>query len=268
MHEHLPATNGALSLSFILLSGVLVLYVVATRVSNRRRLRSWSPWRTASFTAGLAVLALALAPPVAAFAHQDFRGHVVQHLLIGMLAPLGLVLGAPVTLLLRTLPVGAGRSVVAVLRSQPLRWLSHPLTGLLLAVGGMYLLYLSPLYHATMTHPLLHHLLNFHFFAAGFLFTAALVSPDPQPHRASFRTRTLVLFVAIAAHTSLSKMMYAYHLPRTDLHSLGELQAGAQLMYYGGDAVELLLIIALFSTWYVAASSSPPGSRFCPFTVG
>lgn len=243
----------------LLLSGVLVLYVVATRV-RRRRLRPWNPWRTASFAAGIGVLALALAPPVAAFAHADFRGHVAQHLLLGMLAPLGLVLGAPVTLLLRTLPVAAGRRMAAALRSRSLRWLSHPVTALLLSIGGMYLLYLTPLYRATLTSPLLHHLLNVHFLAAGFLFTAALVSPDPQPHRAAFRTRLAVLFIAIAAHTTLSKVMYAYHWPRTAMHSLDELQAGAQVMYYGGDVAELLLIIALFGTWYTSRRRQAPAS--------
>jgi putative membrane protein len=184
------------------------------------------------------------------YAHADFRGHMLMHLLIGMLAPLGLVLGAPVTLALKSLPLIAARTLTAILRSQVFYFLSHPITALLLNIGGMYLLYLTPLYNATLTSPALHYLVHIHFLAAGFLFTWSIAGPDPAPRRPNLQLRVVVLFVSIAAHAYLSKAMYAYLYPLNSPHPAEEIQAGAKLMYYGGDLSELLLAAALFSIWY------------------
>jgi putative membrane protein len=206
-----------------------------------------------SFVAGAGLLALAVSPPVAALAHHDLRGHMLQHLLLGMFAPLALVLAAPVTLLLRSLPVTGARRVSGVLRRRPVRFLSHPLTALTLDVGALYLLYLTPLFAATLASAPLHTLVHLHFFAAGSLFVWSIAGPDPAPHRSPFRTRLQVLLFAIAAHSTLAKILYAYGWPRGAGHDLQEIRAAAQWMYYGGDLAELLLAVALFAAWYRAA---------------
>jgi putative membrane protein len=249
MSGHLHGGPGALPplLAPLLIAAVLVaLYGVAVL---RQRPRRWSWWRTASWVAGSALLALAFGPPLAALAHQDLRAHMAQHLLLGMFAPLGLVLAAPGTLTLRALPVPAARRLVGLLGSHPLRWLSHPLSALALNVGGMYLLYLTPLYELSRQSGALHVALHAHFLAAGCLFTWAIAGVDPAPHRAAWPLRLAVLTGSIAAHATLAKLMYASGLPR-GVADLAELQAAAQLMYYGGDLAELLLAIALFSHWY------------------
>lgn len=124
---------------------VLAAYVLAA-IRQRRSGSAWSVGRTASFIIGCGLLAVAISPWVMAVAHADLRGHMVQHLLLGMFAPLGLVLGAPGTLLLRTLPVLAARQVVSFLDTLPVRILIHPVTALVLDIGGMYVLYLTSLY--------------------------------------------------------------------------------------------------------------------------
>jgi putative membrane protein len=60
----------------------------------------------------------------------------------------------------------------------------------------------------------------------------------------------VVLVVAGAAHASLAKLMYAHQWPVGADHPVADLQRGAELMYYGGDLVELLLAGALFWSWY------------------
>lgn len=234
----------------ILIAGLLAGYVRAAYV-QRRDDGHWSLWRVAAFAAGLGLLAVAVSPPLMRMAHHDLRFHMVQHLLIGMLAPLGLVLAAPVTLVLRTLSVPAARRVAGVLRSGPVRVLSHPVTALVLNVGGMYLLYLTPLYAATLTTPWLHVLVHVHFLAAGYLFTwAILAGPDPAPHPPGLPVRLAVLFVAMGAHATLGKLMYGHLWPRHTPHGPDEIRAAAQLMYYGGDLAEVLLAVALFALWY------------------
>ncbi|OLT28502.1 hypothetical protein BJF82_03180 [Kytococcus sp. CUA-901] len=179
-----------------------------------------------------------------------------QHLLIGMYAPLALVLGAPVTLLLRSLPHRYGRVLGRMLGSVPMGVLAHPVTALVLNVGGLYLLYLTPLYQATADHPALHHLVHLHFFLAGYLFAYSIAGPDPAPHRPSVPARLVVLGMAIAGHAVLAQLLYAGVLPHVPAPA-HDLKAGADLMYYAGDIAELLLALAMVSTW----RRSPGGAR-------
>jgi putative membrane protein len=222
----------------------------------RIRSRDWNMWRTASFAAGVGLLVAALLPPVAGFAHQDLRGHMAQHLALGMFGPLLLVLGAPMSLLLRCIRPIPARMLVRFLHSSAVSVLSHPVTTLFLNVGGMYLLYLTPLYARSLSDPVLHAWVHLHFIVAGYLFTWSIAGPDPGPHRPSPRVRLAVLFISIATHAILAKAMYAYGWPRGSGHSLSEIQAAAKLMYYGGDFAELLLLIALLLTFFPALARS------------
>ncbi len=203
-----------------------------------------SPGRTVAAVAGLACLALAVLPPVAN--HDDvFTWHVVEHLLLAMLGPALLALAAPVTFALRTLPARPRRALVRALHSRAARVLGWPPTALLLAVGGAYAYYLTPLYGFTERHPVAHALVHAHMFAAGYLLAWVVAGPDPAPRRPGTRTRLLVLVAAGAAHNVLAKLLYAHALPAW--------QPGAQLLYYGGDATELLLAVALMAQWYARA---------------
>ncbi|RDV11545.1 cytochrome c oxidase assembly protein [Pontibacter diazotrophicus] len=251
MEHHTGAGGGTLAVAipYLLIAAALAAYLFAV-ARQRNSLRPWSRWRTISFIVGVSLLAVAMSPSLVRYAHHDLRGHMIQHLLIGMLAPLGLVLAAPLTLMLRTLPVQSARVVTSVLRSWAFQWLSHPVTALLLNIGGMYLLYLTPLYALTLTNPYMHHLVHLHFLAAGYLFTWSIAGPDPAPGRPAMRTRLVVLFISIAAHAYLSKFMYAYSWPRNTPHDMEQIREAAQLMYYGGDFAELLLVIILFASWY------------------
>ncbi|MEV1008574.1 cytochrome c oxidase assembly protein [Streptomyces sp. NPDC049881] len=221
---------------------------LAQRARRRNPALGWSGRRTASFTTGVALLGAALLPPLAPFAHADFRGHMLQHLLIGMYAPLALVLGAPVTLLLRTLPAPRARRLTAALHSRPARGLAHPATAWLLSTGALVPLYFTPLYDTLASRPPGHWLLHLHFLAAGCLFAYVIAGPDPAPARPGVRTRLVWLGCAIALHAVVSQLMYGGYW--THIHApIPEVRGGAELMYYGGDIAELLLAAALVATW-------------------
>ena len=251
-------------LLLLALAAGVALYVAAAR-RLRAAGRGWPGWRIAACATGAALLGVAGSAGVASWAHHDFRGHMVQHLTIGMFAPLALVLSAPVTLLLGALPPAGARRLAGWLRSGAFRRISHPASALALDAGVLYVLYLTPLYAAALQSPALHATMHAHFLLAGCLFAWAIAGRDPAPHRSPFRTRLLVLFAAVAAHATLAKAMYAYGYPRGTHHSLEEIQAAAQLMYYGGDAAELLLAVALFSgsrgAW---STASRPAGRERP----
>ncbi|MEV4380167.1 cytochrome c oxidase assembly protein, partial [Streptosporangium sp. NPDC049644] len=223
-HTHLPARNTR----------------TATRHMSRR----------ASSTA-----AAALSGPSHAFAELDFRGHMLQHLLIGMYAPLALVLGAPITVLLLALPAAHARRLIRLLRGRPARALTRPWVALSLSTGSLGVLYFTPLYQATTTRPALHTLLHLHFLAAGCLFAWVIAGPDPTPGRPGVPARLVVLGVAIAAHAVTSQLLYAGFLIGVQA-PITQIRGGAELMYYGGDVAELLLAVALVTTW-----RPPPATR-------
>lgn len=234
--------------------GVFACAYLGAAARRRAEPRGWSRWRTASFVAGLALLGVALTGPVADLA-ADLRGHMIQHLLIGMLAPLLLVLGAPVTLLLRSLPPARARRVTAVLRGRACHLLANPWTALTLSVGGMVVLYCTPLYQVTATDMTLHHLVHAHFLLSGYLFAWVIAGPDPAPRRPSVPSRLVVMGVAIAVHATLSQLMYA-GLTAVPVPA-DQLRGAAEIMYYGGDIIELLLVLALVTTWRPAPRRRP-----------
>jgi putative membrane protein len=227
------------------------VYLAGMLAFRTRRGRAWSAWRATSWLGGTALVAVALTPVVAEVATEP-QGHMVQHLLLGMLGPLGLVMGAPVSLLLGAAPPAVGRAVGRVLRSRTFHVVGHPLFAASVHVGGLFALYLTPLYAAATQHTLVHHLVHLHFLAAGYLFAWSIAGPDPAPRRPGIAMRTVVLVVAAGAHSYLGKLLYAGagELPRGAGHGVADVEVAAQWMYYGGDVAELLLAAALFSTWY------------------
>jgi putative membrane protein len=241
---------------------VLVLLIALGYEWQSLRVAGWSAWRGAAFQTGAAVLIVGLVLPV-----HDFAGHALQHLLVAMVAPLALVLGAPVTLLLRTLPVRTARRLTRLLRSRPARAVSHPVAALLLTTGGLAALYLTPLYARMLTEPALHQTVTIHFVLSGCLFAWVVAGADPAPHRPSVLARLVLLGVAIAAHATLSQLLYAgayVHVPAT----VADRQAGATLMYYGGDVAELLLAFAVVqsraTTRKVSSFGSAASGRVMP----
>ncbi|MFF9815010.1 cytochrome c oxidase assembly protein [Streptomyces sp. NPDC014006] len=236
-------------LTVLVLLAAAAGYLLAVRRARRRNpAQGWSRTRTLSFLTGTALLAVALLPPLAPAVHTDFRGHMTQHLLIGMYAPTALVLAAPVTLLLRTLPPALARQVTALLHSPPARLLAHPAVALTLSTGSLGLLYFTPLYNTAMAHPAGHGLMHAHFLASGFLFAYVVAGPDPAPARPGVRARLVCLGIAIAAHALIAQAMYGGFF--VDIHApIDQVQQGAEIMYYGGDIAELLLAAALVATW-------------------
>ncbi|MEV5322214.1 cytochrome c oxidase assembly protein [Streptomyces sp. NPDC052687] len=248
-----------------LLACAAVYLWLVHRARRRNPVRGWSRRRTASFLTGLALLAVALMPPTATAAHDDFRAHMVQHLLIGMYAPLALVLAAPVTLLLRTLPAARARRVTAVLHSPPARLLAHPAVALTLSVGTLAALYFTPLYTIATASPLGHGLLHTHFLLAGCLFAYVIAGVDPAPSRPGVRTRLVYVGIAIAAHAVVAQLIYGGFWTDVDAPA-HEIRTGGEIMYYGGDIAELLLAGALFATWRPRPRPAPPERAPAPRT--
>ena len=229
-----------LVITLLYFAGALRHGAGSTSATTIRRIGLWC--------LGASLLAWGLVPRFLPFPDGDFRQHMLQHLLLGMAAPLGLVMAAPITVLLRNVPLSAGRAITWLLQSRGLQLLANPTTALVLNIGGMAALYFTPLYATMMTSPALHYFVHFHFVAAGCLYVWVIAGPDPAPHRPSVPTRLVVLGVAIILHSAMAQMLYAGIFVTLKAPEW-QLQQAAELMYYGGDIIELLLAFAMVSTW-------------------
>lgn len=249
-HHHTTDTAGWAAFDAVVvlsLAGAAAGYAVALWAARDRS--PWAASRTVVWYAGLACAAAGLTGPVATAAHTSFTAHMAAHLLVGMVAPLLLVLGAPVTLILRALPVAAARALTSLLRTLVVRVVTHPVVAGVLNAGGLWVLYTTDLFPLMHTSELVHGLVHAHLLMAGYLFTASLIGVDPNPHRASVQVRAAVLILFIAAHSTLAKRLYAHPPAGVDA---ADGRFGAQLMYYGGDVVDVTVIVLLFTGWYAA----------------
>ncbi|GAA2942509.1 cytochrome c oxidase assembly protein [Streptomyces enissocaesilis] len=244
--EASPGTAQLLAAAGAVLAVALYL-TAAARL--RRRGDAWPLRRDASFAAGgIALAAAATATPPGG----AFTAHMAQHLVAAMAAPLLLVLARPLTLVLRTLPPGpARRGLLATAHSRPAAWLAFPPSAALLDVGGLWILYRTPLFAAVHDRPLLRAAVHLHVLAAGLLFTFAVCRLDPLRRRWSLPWRGAALLAAGAAHAVLAKTLYVTPPPGTAFTG-ADLRTGAQLMYYGGDLAEAALGAALATQWYAA----------------
>ena len=247
----------------VIIAGLVVtagLYLWAsTRL--RRRGDAWSVGRDIAFVlGGLGTIALATLWWPGVYDDTLFWAHMTQHMLLSMLAPIFLALGAPVTLLLRTLPAGGRRRLAGALRSLPAKVLVNPLTGFALLFGTPFVLYFTGLYEASLRHDALHELLHVHFIVAGSVFFWPLIGVDPVPGRLPHPLRMLLLFVTLPAHAWLGITImsdnavigggFYRELARPWGPSLLHDQSiGGGLLWATGDLVGVVVLAALFLQW-------------------
>ncbi len=233
----------------VLLSGA----AYAGAASHVRDRQGWPRARVLLWLAAMAAVLAALTGPLGRAADLDFRAHAVTHLVLGMAVPLLLVAAAPITLLLRVLPVGAARRLTRLLGIRPVRWLTEPVVAAALNLGGLWLLYRTPAYALTHLYPALHLFVHAHLLVSGYLLTAALVSRDPLPHRRGFGLRAAVLVAVLTGHAILAKTLYAVPPPGVPAE---QAEPGAMIMYYGGDVLSLVLMVWLCARWFRARQRS------------
>ncbi len=243
-----------------------VLYLVGVRKLLARG-DAWPVGRTVAWLVGCFTLLMATSSGIGRYAPAMFSVHMAQHMLLGMLVPILLVLGAPVTLGLRTLPSG-GRAgppgprewLLAAVHSPVARVLSHPLVTLALFVGSYYALYFSGLFDVALYQHWAHLAMNLHFLVVGVLFFWPLVGVDPAPYRWPPAARLGIVFASVPFHAFFGVVLMssnsvigggfyrALALPWvTD--PLADQKLGGGLAWASGEVPLLLVLIALLVQW-------------------
>jgi putative copper resistance protein D len=250
---------------------LVVLLFGAAYLFGVQRLRSrgdaWPVGRTVSFVVlGLGSFALATMSGLGAYDEESFAVHMVQHMVLAMITPVFLALGAPVTLALRTLRKRPRATLLQVLHSRPVRLLSFPAIGWLLFVGNPFALYFSGWYEATLDSRYLHEALHLHFLAVGCLFFWPLLGIDPVPGKVGHAMRMLLVAATLPFHAFLGVAIMSVRedgqgLLAADhylqLHPLSEAvfqqEVGGGLLWASGDLVGLLFVFTLLFQWMRAS---------------
>ncbi|MGY1641426.1 cytochrome c oxidase assembly protein [Geodermatophilus sp. SYSU D00703] len=198
---HLEPWSVLAVLSLLGVVGYLTALVVL-----RRSGVAWPWWRTASWIAGCLSLFAVTGTWLNGYSMVLFSVHMAQHMVLSMISPLLLLIGAPVTLALRTLPRGRGLAGVPRallldgLHSRIARLLSHPLFTLPLFLGSLYGVYFTPVFDALMGNPVGHQFMLAHFTVTGLLFFGPILSQDPWPRTTGHGGRMLELLIPMPLH--------------------------------------------------------------------
>ena len=217
----------------------------AARPSPRGR--RWPRSRTACFLAGIALFAIAVQSPLAAYDEVPWV-HVTQHLVIMMVVPPLLVLGAPITLLLRTASPRARREIVAVLRDPAMKPMSGRVAGIGLGLeyyASMFLVMLTPVYKLALEHETVHVAVHAYMLTCGLLFWTGLVGRDPTGWRPTARTKSIMVTLGIPVYLALAAIVSSRDKPLGGLGSLSATHAAAWPLAVGGVTLTFAGLVLL-----------------------
>lgn len=242
------------------LAGIGYLWGVQTL---RRRGDQWPVRRTAFFALGLAVAFVGMASALGVYDRVLFSVPAIQHMVLQMIAPVGLVLGAPTSLALRALPTRGRRLLLAVLHSAWSRFVSHPAVAFGLFALTQFAFYYTPLYELSLTNMWVHDFMHLHFVAVGFLFYWALLGVDPTPHRVRFSLKMLLVVGMGPVHILLGvPIMMTSSLFAADFYEslardwgpplLDDQHLGGAILWGFGDIAAIALVAAFVRQWFAS----------------
>ncbi len=259
-----PSQLGTTSFDLVatlLVVGAGALYLWGVVRANRLRPRHrWSAWRTTAFLAGLAFVVVALESVVGVYDDVLFWDHMVQHLLLIMVAAPLFALGSPVRLALQATAGPSHRRLAAGLRSGPARFLGNPIVAFLGYAVFIPLSHLTAFYNLTLEDDQVHHLEHLAFLALGYLFWRQVFGVEPGA-RLTPPLKLGYLFLAVPVDTftglslnSATREIFPAYLNTEHLRSWGpspvtDLHLGGVVMWVGGDTLMFLAMIPVAIQW-------------------
>jgi putative membrane protein len=216
--------------------------------------------RTAAFLGGIVALAFALLSGIAVYDTDLFSVHMVQHVLLMLVAAPLIALGAPITLLLRvSSPETRRRWWLPILHSRFVRVVAHPVVAWVMFAAMMWGVHFSPLFNASLEDPIVHDIEHIIFLVGALLFWWPAVALDPAPFRMSHPARIGYLFTQMTQNTFLAvvilnatDVLYPHYLTLVrpwGMSPLEDQRLAAGIMWIAGDAVFITAILAVVVGW-------------------
>ncbi|MFF0690037.1 cytochrome c oxidase assembly protein [Streptomyces albogriseolus] len=234
-----------------------------------RRGDRWPVGRTIAFVTGVLSIGLVMCTALNDYGMVMFSVHMVQHMVISMVSPILLLLGAPVTLALRALPPAAVRGtkgprelLLMLLHSRYMRVVTHPLFTIPMFIASLYALYFTPLFDFLMGSAVGHAAMMVHFLAVGLVFFWPIMGVDPGPHRPGHLMRMLELFAGMPFHAffgialmmASTPMVTTFQDPPASLgiDALSDQNAAGGIAWAFSEVPSVLVLIALLFQWYAS----------------
>ncbi|HJR45450.1 MAG TPA: cytochrome c oxidase assembly protein [Actinomycetota bacterium] len=200
---------------------------------------------------GVVATSAAVIGPLPALAERHFAAHMIQHLVLTLIAAPLFVLGAPVATLLHATSGAARRALGRFARSRAVAALTHPLTAWTFFGAVMWLTHFSPLYEAALDDVFVHVLEHWLFLLAGFLFWTPVIGSDPITSRMlPWPARLGYLVAALPVQSFLGLAIYSAERPLYDAYTdMDDQRAGALVMWLGGDLVFVVALALVVGAW-------------------
>jgi cytochrome c oxidase assembly factor CtaG/putative copper export protein len=251
-------------LAFAAVTAIVVYLMWAVRL--RRRGDAWSHGRTFSWVAGMLLFVWVTNGGPTVYGSVLFSAHMLEHMLLAMVVPIFIVLGAPVTLAVRALPHrrdgsrGPREWLLALVHSRLAAFFSHPVVAAVNFAGSLVVFYYTSLFEIALTTHVGHILMVVHFTLAGYLFANALIGIDPGPSRPSYPMRLLMLLATMGFHAffgisiiSQTALLAADYFGWLGLpwgvDALADQEKGGAITWGIGEMPTLVLAVAVAVAW-------------------
>ncbi|MGH3720739.1 MAG: cytochrome c oxidase assembly protein [Pseudonocardiaceae bacterium] len=254
-----------------LVFGVAALVLAGGYLAGVRRLarrgQVWPMGRTAAWLGGCAVILIATSSGIGRYSMAMFSVHMGVHVLMSMMAPILLVLGAPVTLALRALPPAGAATppgprewLRAFTHSWVVRVATHPLIALGMYVGSFYVIYFTGLYDAAAPSHWAHLAMNAYFLLTGYAYYWLIIGTDPPPRGISYPGKLGLLPAAMPFHAFFGiSLMHSVTVIGGDYYRslalpfvpdlLADQRAGAAVAWAFGEIPMVMVLVALLVQW-------------------
>jgi cytochrome c oxidase assembly factor CtaG len=227
------------------------------RVRRRHPRRPWPLLRTIPFMLGLLVINLATQSGIGTYDDTLFWDHMIQHLMLIMIAPPLLVVGQPVTLLLHASRNPLHTGVKKLVRSRPIQWLTWPPFGVAAYIATIVGTHLTGFMNLVTEHDAVHEAEHVLYLVVGYLYFLPLIGKEPIKWKVSYPLRMFLLFIAMPVDAFTGVVLGTYQTdpfvplePRTwGPSAVSDLHDGGAVMWIGGAAIMFVLILATFFQW-------------------
>jgi putative copper resistance protein D len=226
-------------------------------VARRHQDPSWPWWRTGMFLGGLVVVVLATESGIGAYGEVLFWDHMIQHLMLIMVAPAMLVTGQPITLLLDSSRGRLHAVAERAVRSRVVTWLTWPPFVVVLYAVTIIGTHLTGLMNTVMTSQSLVNVEHLVYLVVGYLFFLPLIGQEPIKWRLSYPARLLVLFLTMPVDTFTGLALGYSGTPMATMgprpswapSPISDLHSGGAVMWIGGDAIMFAFMMLVFLAW-------------------
>jgi cytochrome c oxidase assembly factor CtaG/putative copper export protein len=244
----------------------LAIWYVGSTVRLHRRGDSWPVLRIAAFLLGLAILFWVTSGAPAIYGQVLFSAHMVAHMTLTMISPMFLVLGAPVTLALRSLPTrtdgtrGPREWILWIVHSPWGRFITHPVVAAVNFAGSILVFYYTPFFGFSLEQHVGHEFMNVHFLLTGYIFASVMIGIDPLPRKAPYPIRLVILLATMAFHafigvamTSSESLLQASWFGSTGRDwgpsAIADQQIGGAVMWGIGEVPTVLMAVIVAVMW-------------------